>query len=93
VGAGVAAGVHDLSPSLTATSTGVPGLASSNLARYFGQTTTAAHTTRVGLSVPLHPMTLLFGVGFAVIGGLLAGLMGGWRAARLTPVVALRDLG
>jgi ABC-type lipoprotein release transport system permease subunit len=30
---------------------------------------------------------------FALIGGLLAGLIGGWRAARLAPVVALRDLG
>ena len=92
-GAGVAAGVHRLSPSLTATSTGVPGLASSNLSRFFGQATTAAHTTHVRLSAPLHPMTLVFGVGFAVIGGLLAGLAGGWRAARLSPVVALRDLG
>jgi len=43
--------------------------------------------------VPLHPGTLLLGVVFALIGGLLAGIIGGWRAARLAPAVALRDLG
>ena len=30
---------------------------------------------------------------FALIGGLLAGLVGGWRAAGSSPAVALRDLG
>ena len=59
----------------------------------FGQATTALHTTRVTLSAPLHPGTLLLGVVFALIGGLLAGVIGGWRAARLAPAVALRDLG
>ena len=37
--------------------------------------------------------TILVGIGFALLGGLLAGLIGGWRAARLAPVVALRNLG
>jgi len=92
-GAGVAAAVHAMSPSLSATSGGVPGLSGSSLSGLFGQATTALHTTRVTLSAPLHPGTLLLGVVFALIGGLLAGIIGGWRAARLAPAVALRDLG
>jgi ABC-type lipoprotein release transport system permease subunit len=47
----------------------------------------------VTLSAPLHPATLVLGVVFALIGGTLAGLIGGWRAARLAPAVALRDIG
>jgi ABC-type antimicrobial peptide transport system permease subunit len=47
----------------------------------------------VALHAPLHPTTLLLGVVFALVGGVLAGLVGGWRAARLAPAVALRDLG
>jgi ABC-type antimicrobial peptide transport system permease subunit len=29
----------------------------------------------------------------ALMGGLIAGAIGGWRAARLSPASALRDLG
>jgi ABC-type antimicrobial peptide transport system permease subunit len=93
VGVLVAFGVHQFSPTLTATTSGVPGLAGSNLSRFFGQATSAAQTTKLTLSAPLHPSTLLLGVAFALVGGLLAGLVGGWRAARLAPAVALRDLG
>lgn len=93
VGAAVAAAVHAFSPSLTASSAGVPGLGGSTLSGLFGQAANAVHTTHVKLSAPLHPTTLLLGVVFALVGGLLAGLAGAWRAARLTPAVALRDLG
>ncbi|HZQ28913.1 MAG TPA: ABC transporter permease [Acidimicrobiales bacterium] len=93
VGAGVAAAVHAFSPTLQATSAGVPGIGSSQLSGLFGQATTALHTTRITLSAPLHPATLALGVGFALLGGLLAGLVGGMRAARLAPAVALRDIG
>ena len=71
----------------------MPGLNGSNLAGVFGQTTTVVRTTSVSLTAALHPSTLLLGVLFALVGGVLAGLIGGWRAARLSPVVALRDLG
>ncbi len=93
VGAAVAAAVRAFSPSLTATAGGVPGLASSSLAGLFGQTQTALQTSQVTLTAPLHASTLALGVAFALLGGVLAGLIGGWRAARLSPVVALRDLG
>jgi ABC-type antimicrobial peptide transport system permease subunit len=94
IGLGIAAAVGSLSPSLTATTTGVPGLsAASSVSSFFGQATSTAQTTKVALSVSLHPSTLLLGVLFALIGGLLAGLVASWRAARLAPAVALRNLG
>jgi ABC-type antimicrobial peptide transport system permease subunit len=73
----------------------VPGVSgASTLAAVFGQAQTAATTTtKVTLHAALHPSTLLIGVGFAILGGLLAGLIGSWRASRLAPAVALRDLG
>ena len=93
VGALVSMAVGQLSPTLSATSTGLPGIASSPLAGVFGQATAAATTTEIQLSAPLRPATLLVGIGLALLGGLLAGLVGGWRAARLAPAVALGDLG
>jgi ABC-type antimicrobial peptide transport system permease subunit len=69
-------------------------LSGSSLSGLFGQAATAVTTTKkVTLSAPLHPSTLLLGVVFALVGGVLAGLAGSWRAARLAPAVSLRDLG
>jgi len=94
IGFGVAAGVHAVHPVLTASTAGVPGLGStSSLSSLFGQSGSAVRTTKVTLTAPLHPGTLVLGVVFALIGGTLAGLIGGWRAARLAPAVALRDIG
>jgi ABC-type antimicrobial peptide transport system permease subunit len=46
------------------------------------------------VSVPLHatvdPSLLVLAIGLAVLGGILAGSLGGWRAARLRPAEALR---
>src|SRR5204862_97567 len=53
--------------------------------------TTKAQT--VSLHAPVHPTTLLLGIGYAIVGGLLAGAIGGWRAARLAPAEALRNVG
>lgn len=81
-------------PKLSATTAGVPGLTGSSLSGLFGQATTvAAKSADVVLKVPVRPSTLLLGVGFAILGGVLAGLAGGWRAARLRPAVALQDIG
>jgi ABC-type antimicrobial peptide transport system permease subunit len=92
-GFGVAAAVHTFSPSLSATTSGVPGLRGSSFSGLFNQAATGVQTTKVTLSAPLHPSTLLLGVAFALLGGLLAGLIGSWRAARLAPATALRDIG
>lgn len=93
LGAAVSAAVGAASPTLTATSAGLPGIATSSLSGLFGQATAAATTVEVQLAAPLHAATLLVGIGFALFGGLLAGVVGGWRAARMAPVVALRNLG
>ena len=93
VGALVAAAVPALTPTLSATTTGIPGLAGSNLSALFGQATSTARTTEITLTAPLHASTLALGVAFALLGGLLAGIIGGWRAARLSPATALRTLG
>ena len=98
--AGVALGfaaawaVGQFSPALTATSSGVPGFSGSTFSQLFGQAAEAvSKTSTIELSAPVRPMTLVLGVAFAIVGGLLAGIVGGWRAARLAPAEALRTIG
>jgi ABC-type antimicrobial peptide transport system permease subunit len=94
VGFAIAWAVGAFSPELTATTTGVPGFAGSSLSALFGQATeAAARTSTIDLSAPVRVTTLLLGVAFAVLGGVLAGSVGGWRAARLAPAEALRTIG
>lgn len=54
--------------------------------------TAVASTTEIVLGAPLSPTIILIAVGLAVLGGLLAGAIGGWRAARLRPAEALRSV-
>lgn len=63
--------------------TGTPG---------FGGGGATATTTEVVLNAPLAVSVLLLAVGLAILGGLLAGAIGGWRAARLRPAEALRSV-
>lgn len=44
------------------------------------------------LQAPFTPWVLIAAVGLAVLGGLVAGAFGGWRAARLSPAEALRSV-
>jgi ABC-type antimicrobial peptide transport system permease subunit len=48
--------------------------------------------TEVVLSAPVTVGVIAIAVGLAVLGGLLAGVIGGWRAARLRPAEALRSV-
>jgi putative ABC transport system permease protein len=52
----------------------------------------AAATTDVVLQAPVTVGVILVAVGLSVLGGLLAGAFGGWRAARLRPAEALRSI-
>jgi putative ABC transport system permease protein len=57
-----------------------------------GGFTNAAHTASsvaVHLSAPVTITWIIFAVALAVLGGLIAGAFGGWRAARLRPAAAL----
>ncbi len=51
-----------------------------------------ASTTDVVLHAPVTVEVILLAIGLAVLGGLIAGALGGWRASRLRPAEALRSV-
>jgi putative ABC transport system permease protein len=52
----------------------------------------AANVTTLKLHIGMNLSTLLIAVAIAIVGGLLAGSFGSWRASRLSPAVALRSV-
>jgi len=94
VGVGVCAAVNTFGPTLTYTTTGV-AVGSSSASGLLHATTAAA--SAAGQVVKLHTsisaLTVIGAALIAILGGMVAGLAGAWRAARLSPVSALRDLG
>lgn len=50
-------------------------------------------TAEIVLHAPITLWVVLAALGLAVLGGLIAGAFGGWRAARLSPAEALRSVG
>ncbi len=96
--------VSKLSHKLTATVGQTTGSATPGGARQFGfpgagggggggffnhPATTASHTVAVPLTASVSGEIILLAVVLAVAGGLIAGMFGGWRAARLRPAAAL----
>ncbi|QGF23756.1 ABC transporter permease [Raineyella fluvialis] len=71
---------------------GVAGAAASAAGRIGGAVGDSAAGVQVVLHSPLQVSVLGLGLAAAVVGGLLAGLVGGSRAARLSPAVALRSM-
>jgi ABC-type lipoprotein release transport system permease subunit len=65
------------------TPTGGPG------AGAFRRATPASHTVAVHLTAAVSANVILLAVVLAVAGGVIAGMFGGWRAARLRPAAAL----
>ena len=49
----------------------------------------ASHTVAVHLTAPVTLAAIAVAVALAIAGGLIAGIFGGWRAARLRPAAAL----
>lgn len=49
--------------------------------------------TEIVLQAPVTLWVVIAALGLALIGGLVAGAFGGWRAARLSPAEALRSVG
>jgi ABC-type antimicrobial peptide transport system permease subunit len=49
----------------------------------------ASHTVAVHLTAPVTLGVIALAVALAIAGGLIAGIFGGWRAARLRPAAAL----
>ncbi len=58
----------------------------------FGQGAVQAPATEIALDAPISASTMLWAVGLAVLGGLVAGAVGSLRAARLRPADALRHI-
>ncbi|MCY1695983.1 ABC transporter permease [Curtobacterium sp. SL109] len=58
----------------------------------FGGGASTAATTDVVLHAPVTVEVFLLAIGLAVLGGLVAGALGGWRASRLRPAEALRSV-
>jgi len=58
----------------------------------FGQAAAEAATTDIALTAPVTLTVILVAVALSVLGGLLAGAIGGWRASRLRPAEALRSI-
>ncbi|OIH93170.1 MULTISPECIES: ABC transporter permease [unclassified Curtobacterium] len=58
----------------------------------FGGGTATASTTDVVLHAPVTVEVVLLAIGLSILGGLIAGALGGWRASRLRPAEALRSV-
>jgi ABC-type antimicrobial peptide transport system permease subunit len=81
-----------IGPGLSVTTTGL-AVGASSLSNLVHQSTTGSVSTVVHLTAPVSASTVVIAFAGAVLGGVIAGLIGGWRAARLAPAAALRDLG
>jgi len=79
-------------PALSVTSTGL-AVGASTASGLLHQTTSASVATTVHLTAPIRWFTIVIAFAGALLGGLIAGAVGGWRAARMSPSSALRDLG
>ncbi len=91
IGIAAAAAITAFGPSLQAT----VNSAAAAVPRFgpFGQGGVAAsESTTVPLDAPVSVSLVFLAVGLALIGGLLAGAVGGLRAARLRPAEALRHI-
>lgn len=53
----------------------------------------AQQTAEIVLQAPVTVWVVLAALGLALLGGVVAGAFGGWRAARLSPAEALRSVG
>ena len=71
-------------PGLSVTSTGL-AVGASKVSGLLGQTTSATVAQTVHLTAPIHPLTIAIAFAGALLGGLIAGAAGGWRAARSLP--------
>jgi ABC-type antimicrobial peptide transport system permease subunit len=89
VGIAGAAIVTAIGPTLEAT---VSGGSQPVLRGPFGQGQVTSGSTDIALDAPVDPALILLAIGLAVLGGLIAGTIGGMRAARLRPAEALRSV-
>jgi ABC-type lipoprotein release transport system permease subunit len=92
IGYAVAAIVQAVAPPLTATAGMTPNTGS-RPGGLGGPAASAAHTVSVHLTAPVTLEAVGLALLLAILGGLVAGAFGGWRAVRLRPAAALSRLG
>lgn len=92
IGAVICLIIGAVGPALSVSSTGL-AVGASNVSGLLHQATSATVATTVHLTAPIRVLTIVIAFAGALLGGLIAGAVGGWRAARLSPASALRDLG
>ncbi|MCU1445962.1 ABC transporter permease [Cryobacterium sp.] len=84
--------INLVAPTLTAGAAATEASALGGPGGGFGQAAVEATTSDIVLQVPVTLSVILIAVGLAVLGGLLAGAIGGWRASRLSPSEALGSI-
>jgi ABC-type antimicrobial peptide transport system permease subunit len=91
LGVAAAAIIGAVGPTLTASSSTGDDAGASD---FFGLGAVTARTVtdQVSLTAPVALGILLLGLLVAILGGLVAGAAGGWRAARMRPADALRQV-
>jgi ABC-type antimicrobial peptide transport system permease subunit len=89
VGPTLEASVAGQSPAAAGPGGGPPG---GFVAAAFGQGDVTSGSTHVALHAPVGGGLVLLAIALALVGGLLAGAVGGLRAARLSPADALRHI-
>jgi putative ABC transport system permease protein len=87
IGYGGAALIQALAPPLTASTASAP--ASGGPGGRFTHPAPSAHTVAVHLTAPVTLGAVALALLLAIAGALIAGSLGGWRAARLRPAAAL----
>jgi len=84
---------HPLTASIPVASTG-PQTQTAGPGQQFSSLQSPAHATvSVPMSASVTVTAIVLAVLLAIAGGLLAGSLGGWRAARLRPATALQKIG
>jgi ABC-type antimicrobial peptide transport system permease subunit len=83
--------VTAVAPTLTATLVGGPAIGGPAGPGGGGESP-FARTISVALHAPVSVSLVAVAVGLALAGGVIAGLFGGWRAARLRPADAMRQV-
>jgi putative ABC transport system permease protein len=97
LGFAAAALVSGIAPAVPATlgTPAAPGSATNGIGGISGRVRTAVHATRtvaVHLTAPVSAGSLTLAILLAVTGGLIAGSLASWRAARLPPAAALAHI-
>jgi ABC-type antimicrobial peptide transport system permease subunit len=90
LGIAIAAAIGAFGPTLSASSPNAVSSAASSFG--LGSLASRAVTDKIPLSAPIEVKILLLGFALALLGGLLAGAAGAFRAARLRPADALRTV-